>query len=66
MTRMIGLVLIFLSLGTFWALSFLGIAVYIKFTVAVFGVGAGLVLIFLEGLLRQFKENDFDQDETEK
>lgn len=60
MTRIIGLLLIVLSLASFGLLTLLGFAVYIKFTIAVFGVGSGLVLVFLDGLLRQFKENDYD------
>lgn len=64
MNKYLGFTVIVLSMISFFLLQWLNIAVYLKFTVLIFGTGLGIALLTVLPLLSQMK--DLEQEEDEK
>lgn len=62
MSKSIGIFVILGSLGLFGLLKVLNMAVYFKFTLLIFGVGFGIVLLTVLPLLGKMKDLEPEED----
>lgn len=63
MNKYLGFTVIVMSIALFFLLQWLNVAVYLKFTVLIFGTGLGVVLLTVLPLLTQMKSLEQEEDE---
>lgn len=64
MSKYLGLGIIVFSLIIFFVLQWLSLGVYLKFTLLIFGIGVGIVLLTILPLLTQMKGLEQTEEET--
>lgn len=66
MNKSLGLWVIALSLGLFFLLQWLSVAPYVKYTVLIFGIGLGIVLLTVLPLLAQMGTLEEESNRAEE